>query len=308
MSEPRERRTKKRDNAMNDIVANVEPLIGTTDPKGNQRIGDILVETGCLSAADVERILVAQRREGSRFGELAMRFKLVEESEVRRALSRQRGLTLGRHGIGRMGAEVLYARDVRGPQHVALQELRAQLLLRWRDGKPRALAVVGAESGVGCSYVAANLAVAFARLQQRTLLVDADMQNPRQDAIFSLTGHPGLSELLLRSSGWDVIAPVHLVDQLSVLTAGGRTDIAAELIAGRNFAALLEDLRKEYQVVIVDTTPFKGNSDAIMAVSRCDEAIIVARKDKTRIGDLQSIKTQIEDAGTRIAGLVLNAF
>ena len=84
----------------------------------------------------------------------------------------------------RYGSELVAISQPYAPQVEALRVLRGQLMMRWFTDEHRSLAIVSAKAGEGCSYLAANLAVIFAQLGQRTLLVDANLRNPRQHLIF----------------------------------------------------------------------------------------------------------------------------
>ena len=154
------------------------PAFGETP--SDRSIGAILIDAGRLSPADAESILRFQKQHGSRFGDAAVELGLLSREDIRFALARQFDypcLTAGDPDSGRDprpdGSLVAaYRPDVRIVEQ--LRGLRSQLMLRWfeaaRAGK--ALAVVGASRREGRSFIAANLAVVFSQLGERTLLID----------------------------------------------------------------------------------------------------------------------------------------
>ncbi|HET7362570.1 MAG TPA: chain length determinant protein tyrosine kinase EpsG, partial [Burkholderiales bacterium] len=171
------------------IPAMAEPAARTSDPLG--------LVLG-LHAQDIERVLAASREQGVRFGEAARVLGLATQAEIARALARQFGLACIAPGAAPLGPELTAAYEPTGPQAEALRAVRDQLLLRWLERKPesRALAILSAARGEGRTFIAANLAVVFSQLGSRTLLVDADLRNPRQHRIFGLDNRTGLSALL----------------------------------------------------------------------------------------------------------------
>jgi protein-tyrosine kinase len=80
-----------------------------------------------------------------------------------------------------------------------LRALRSQLMLRWFDtaAERRGLAIASAGQGDGRSYLAANLAIVFSQLGERTLLIDANLRTPKQHKLFNLGGRTGLSDMLV---------------------------------------------------------------------------------------------------------------
>src|SRR6185369_243907 len=101
-------------------------------------------------------------------------------------------------------------------------------------------------------YIAANLAIVFSQLGARTLLVDADLRNPRQHLIFALPEGQGLSTILSGRSEHKSTFPVPGMSRLSVLPAGPLPPNPQELLSRPIFASFMKDLQAVYDVVIVD--------------------------------------------------------
>src|SRR5260221_4226524 len=159
------------------------------------RLGGILVAEGKLQAKDIERVMEMQRTSGLRFGEAALRLGLITAEDLRGAVARQYDLPHLLPGNESISSELVVAYEPFHPRAEEMRALRTQLLIRWSNAglKQRVLAVVSPGSGEGRSYVAANLAVVFSQLGDRTLLIDADMRTPRQHRIFNVPDRVGLS-------------------------------------------------------------------------------------------------------------------
>ncbi|UUZ51625.1 hypothetical protein LP420_06925 [Massilia sp. B-10] len=141
-----------------------------------------------------------------------------------------------------------------GTQAEAMRKLRVELSRRWfkRPGQ-HALAITSAEPQEGRTFLAANLAVAFAQLGQRTLLIDADLRAPRQHTLFGLSNRVGLSALLTRRLAAEAVEQIPELTGLSVLTASAAPPNPAELLGRPAFGTLIAALARYYDVVLIDT-------------------------------------------------------
>ena len=173
------------------------------DTGSGRAIGAILIDAGRLSPDGAERILRAQRDGGLRFGDAAISLGLLKESDIQFALSRQFDYPFLQPGESSVSDEVVAAYRPFTHQVEELRALRSQLMLRWFDAEAerKTLAIVSPERGEGRSFIAANLAVVFSQLGERTLLIDADMRNPRQHTMFAVSNRLGLSETLAGRGG-----------------------------------------------------------------------------------------------------------
>src|SRR5258708_21440232 len=164
----------------------------------DRRIGSILAEEGKLGADDIERVMDLQQREGLRFGEAALRLGLISTDDLRGAVAKQYDLPHLLPGNESINSELVVAYEPFHPRAEELRALRTQLLIRWSnaEARHRLLAIVSPGSGEGRSYVAANLAVVFSQLGERTLVIDADLRSPRQHRIFDVPDRVGLSAVL----------------------------------------------------------------------------------------------------------------
>ena len=118
-------------------------------------------------------------------------------------------------GQGNYSEELVAAYQPFSQQVEALRALRSQLMMRWFNETNKSLAVVTANAGEGGSYLASNLAVMFSQLGERTLLIDANMRNPRQHIIFNLKENRGLSDILAGRAGLD-LSLIHILPCFSV--------------------------------------------------------------------------------------------
>jgi len=291
---------------------NVVPIEGTGRVIARQdgRLGGILAEEGKLSAGDIERVLELQRVAGLRFGEAALRLGLIAADDLRCAVAKQYGFPYLPSGDGGISSELVVAYEPFHPRAEELRALRTQLLIRWSNAgiRRRMLAIVSPGSGEGRSYVAANLAVVFSQLGERTLLIDADLRAPRQHRIFNVPDRIGLSAVLSGRADRGAVVPIPECGTLSLLPAGALPPNPQELLLRPAFAALLQELGSGFDLIIFDTPPAKLYADAQSLAFRAGSAIVLARKDHTRLADTTSVIRELNDTGARIVGTVFNAF
>jgi len=290
---------------------NVLPIEGSGRVIVHQdgRLGSILVENGKIDSGDIEPILEVQRTRGLRFGEAALSLRLITRDDLRGAVAKQYGIPYLAPDSKNISSELVGAYEPFHPRAEEMRALRTQLLIRWSNAKvrQRMLAVVSPGSGEGRSYVAANLAVAFSQLGERTLLIDADLRKPRQHRIFNVADRIGLSAVLSgRADRGAVVAAPHF-GTLSLLTAGACPPNPQELLLRPALGALLGELRNEFDVILFDTPPASLYADAQSLAFRAGSAIVLARKDHTSVADTASTIRVLSDTGTRVVGTVFNA-
>jgi len=282
------------------------PLLGTLPAQHDvdTRMGALLRAAGKLAPDDVDRVLRMQEETGIRFGEAAVRLDLVSADDVRQALARQFSYPYLQHGEGGLSPRLFAAYDPSGQEVEALRALRSQLLLRWFGRGRRALAIAGVTPADDATLCAANLAIVFAQLGERTLLVDANLRAPRQQAAFGIEMRQGLSDLLAGRAGLDVIAPVPAFAALSVLPAGTLPPNPQELLAREGFRHLHAALESRYDVILYDVPPFEAGADAVPVAARAGAALLVARRHVTRVAHLARAAGQLVDASCEVLGAV----
>ncbi len=279
-------------------------------PPVNRSIGAILLDSGQLKPEDAERILRLQKEENLRFGEAAIRLGLLTEADVQYALSRQYSYRYLRVAADKkpIADEVVAAYQPFSPPVEQLRAIRSQMMLRWydKDEQRQVVSVVGTERGEGRSYVAANLAVVFSQLGERTLLIDADMRNPRQHDLFKLKNTVGLSTLLAGRVRDEAIIRITDLTSLYVLSAGPVPPNPLELLSRGAFEEFLARARSMFDLVIVDTPALSVGEDAAIIATRTGAALAVARSATTRVASFADMVQGLMYNGVAVVGSILN--
>jgi protein-tyrosine kinase len=293
---------------------NVTPLADRHDEAGGGSsaltIGAILVDEGKLSLYDAERVLEVQKREGLRFGDAAIKLRVVSAEDIQRALALQYKYSYLLPEDGNLSPELVAAFSPFSVEVEALRGLRSHLMLRWftSNTKPRTLAIVSPHAKEGRSYLAANLAIVFSQLGERTLLIDADLRNPRQHTLFRILDQAGLSTILAGRADEKVLQRIAGFRGLSVLSAGPIPPNPLELLEGSSFARLLRLYEASFDVILLDTPAGLANADASAIAERAGGSLIIVRQDVTPESAVEELQHQLALTGSKVVGGVLANF
>jgi receptor protein-tyrosine kinase len=276
-------------------------------PIVQRSIGQILVERGLLKPKDVKRVMDLQQARGLRFGEAVLKLRLAREDDVQHALASQFGYTYAQPRQSSLAKDVVAAVKPFSPEAEAMRSLRSQLLLCWFNEKRRVLAITSPDPKEGRSYLAANLAVVFAQLGRRTLLIDADLRSPTQHALFDLSDKSGLSTILSGRTQKYSAQQIACLPSLWVVAAGPIPPNPLELLSRPEFGQLLERARQYFDVVIIDTPPGDLYSDAEVVAVRARGGLLVGYKGRTRVDAIRALSGRLSRSGVQVVGSVLAA-
>ena len=285
--------------------------VPSSAPRMSRSLGGILIDSGLLKPEDAERVLLVQKEQNLRFGDAAVRLGLLTDEDLQYALSRQFAYAYLRRTPGDkkpVSDELVAAYQPFSHRVEQLRSIRSQLMLRWFDraDQRQLLTIVGSDRGEGRSHLAANLAVVFSQLGERTLLVDADMRNPRQHELFFLENKIGLSTVLSGRSRDEAIVRIPDLTGLCVLPAGPIPPNPLELLNRLNFDEFMIQAKAAFDVVIIDTPALSAGEDAAMIAVRTGAALAVARNSQTSVAAFADMVQGLMNAGVNVVGSVLN--
>lgn len=279
---------------------------GESGAAAGRPIGEIIRGVKPLSDADVEHILVVQKRMGLRFGEAAVALALVSRQDVLWALAQQFRYPYPREPGLLSATEMVVASAPYSAQAEAFRELRATVIAAQQLTERRPLAVLSPDAGDGRSFVAANLALAFSQLGERTVLVDANLRSP---GIHKLLGVPERASLSTLLCGLPLARPFDRSAQmpsLYVLQAGTPPPNPAELLERPIFRRLMDELQRNFDRVIVDTPPARGMADARVVAGACGQAVLVGRRNHTPTATMSRLSQRLQQVGVDVVGVILN--
>jgi capsular exopolysaccharide synthesis family protein len=175
------------------------------------------------------------------------------------------------------------------------------------DKKIKSLLISSSQPGEGKSTTTANLAIAFAQLSKRTLLIDADLRKPVQHNVFGCSRGPGLSEYLIGDVS-DLNSIIHTtkVESLSIITAGGLPPNPSELLGSERMSQLVDTLEQEWDMVLLDSPPIVAVTDASMISGEIDAIAIVVKAGSTERSAVDRALDMMRNVRAPLIGAILN--
>jgi len=183
--------------------------------------------------------------------------------------------------------------------------IRTQLNFSRKNEKCPVFAVTSMTPGDGKTVNCINIAISFAKLNKRVLIIDSDMRNPTVHKFFSLSSSNGLSELLA-GFATSVNFKTTGVDNLTVLTSGATPPNPAELLNSEQMDKLLKLVREHFDYVFIDTPPVSLVTDATVLAQKVTGYVIVVRPGHSDIRDLKHGVDSLQALGATISGFVCN--
>lgn len=189
----------------------------------------------------------------------------------------------------------------------AFRALRTSILLSRAGGGPKVILITSCTPGEGKTTVTANLAVALAQHNKRVIIIEADMRRPRIRRKLNVPGEVGLSNVL--AGAWPSNEAIHHgihVPSLDILPSGPRPPLPADILGSPAFDKLLEELRSNYDVVLIDSPPALLVTDAVAISLKADAVIWVAHAGVVTRPYLGRANRLIDRDGLPVIGFVMN--
>lgn len=188
----------------------------------------------------------------------------------------------------------------------AYKFLRSNLMFSFSEESTcRVIGVTSSLQGEGKSSTSCNIAYSFAETGASVLLLEADLRRPTMATKLGLSRSPGLSNLLVaRSQYEDVLQHCSVAPAMHIITSGDIPPNPAELLNSNRMAVLMEQLKQNYDYIIVDLPPVTAVSDTITVAKMTDGVIMVVREGVADQQELDEAMRQLDMVGVRKLGFV----
>jgi receptor protein-tyrosine kinase len=259
------------------------------------------LHTGLVTQRELDEAIELLRRQNQHEGR-----GIIEEALRRRPSSRE--LIVWQGERLRPGKELILAHDPYCERSETIRSLRTELLMRTQGRRSSgAFAILSACAGEGRSQLAAELAIAFAQLGSRTLLVDADLRRPRQHLLFGADNSLGLAQALVDGSSPRLYG-IEGLPQMALLPSGVLPPNPLELLSGNRFERAVTEWRRSYEFVVIDTPPVSKFSDGPAVASVAGNIVVLGRTNSTSFSMFTEMRRKLDTTNAWVVGAVMNSF
>ncbi len=194
----------------------------------------------------------------------------------------------------------------RSPVGEAFRVLRTNLQFAAVDRELKVILVTSTSPNEGKSTVAQYIAQSISQTGKKVLALDTDLINPSLHVRFGIANQRGLSNLIVGDADFTVSTELKDYPNLSVITSGPIPPNSSELLGSSRMKHVMDRLREEYDVIVVDSPPILPVTDAIVVSSLVDGVILVVQAGRSRSGDVRHAQEVLEAAHANVLGVVLN--
>ena len=176
------------------------------------------------------------------------------------------------------------------------------------DQNTKTILVTSSDKNEGKTTTVSNLAVSFANLNKKILLIDCDLRNASIHEMFELNNIYGLTDILAKDRAVDKCIQETELENLYVLTAGAIPPNPAEILSSEKMKNLIEDLKNIYDYIFIDTPPIGLVTDAGVLSSFIDGVVLVVKSESVEKKYLEETKKKLDAVDARILGAILNSY
>ncbi len=172
------------------------------------------------------------------------------------------------------------------------------------DKEMKVINLTSTYPGEGKTVTALNIATVYAQTKQKTLVIDMDLRKPKNHRAFNLRNHGGVCEYV--KNDHEISDDIVQVDEyLDVLVAGKKVPFPAEVLVSKKINEMMDELRKQYDRIIIDCPPLTAVTDATIISNFCDGTVYVIASRHTNVDAAKECLKTLKDTGANVLGGIL---
>jgi len=184
--------------------------------------------------------------------------------------------------------------------------VRTSILLSQADSSPKTIGFTSSLPQEGKTVTVSNMAVSFAQLEGKVLLIDADLRKPRLHKIFQTRNLVGLSGFLTGKMAFDEVIQKTSIENIWIIPSGPHPPNPAELLNSKRMRDLLAKVKSRFDTILIDTPPVLAVIDPVIVSSLVDCTVFVVQAGKTTRRALSKAVEEVRKAKSEIVGVVFN--
>ncbi len=207
-----------------------------------------------------------------------------------------------------MNKELVVIIDPKGQASEAIKMIRTNIEHCKSNKNSKTLLITSSLPGEGKSFISSNLGVAYAQLNKKVILIDCDLRKGRLHTIFNIDNLKGLSDILKSNEVGKVEDFIVKTEtkNLSIIPRGKVPFNPSELLTYKTIDVMLEVLKKEYDVIILDGTPLNGLSDSVILSKKVDMTALVTSIGVSTTETLSVAKKSLSSVDANVIGVIAN--
>ena len=290
---------------MNETVKVAQEV--STHQRIDSKMGRMLLNSGRINSAEFKLILQTQATRGLRFGDAALSLGLANTADINAVLAQQFAYTKTPEAGSLLDSRLFVAYNPQSQRTEAMRSLRCELQLRYFNHSSNlSLALIGSDDDFSIALTAANLAIAFAQLGKKTLLIDCNLRKPQLQTLFGLDQRkPGLTDLIAGRASTMPTA-ISELGSLWVMSAGTEAPNPQELLASSDYAEQISNLSQDFDLILLSTPPLNKILDAQLVAANAGAALVVVKENVTRLPHLETVCNRLRSLGVRLLGAALH--
>jgi len=215
----------------------------------------------------------------------------------------------GGHQIGQSEIKEIEMVNFRFPSHSVSEDyrtVRTSILFSHADSPPKVITFSSSFPEEGKTATTSNVAISFAQLDKKVLLIDGDMRRSRLHKVFKVRNINGLSSYLTGKIDFEKAVQQTPVQNLYMISSGPIPPNPAELLNSQRMKTLIEEAKKSFDFVLIDSPPVLAVIDPIILSSMSDSTILVVRQGKTNKKAFVKAVEELQKGASRIIGVIFN--
>ena len=204
--------------------------------------------------------------------------------------------------------KIISIKKPKSPISECYRGIRTSIEFSNLDKEMKVINITSTMKDEGKTTITSNLAVSFAKLDKRVLIIEGDLRDPSLHRIFNISNTNGLTDILLNNKGFAECVHCTDVKNLHVLTSGYIPPNPSEILSSNRMKEFINDVKEYYDYIFIDTPPIGIVTDAGIISNYSDGVIFVVGSKQCDIEMAKIAKQRLEGVGAHIIGAVLNKF